>query len=286
MLLCADAASIATTPAMTIFELAKLAHGKTMRATLPAFLVAASALLLPLTTCAATAAGDCAAPPLAAKVLWGPTEEVLWRQICNSDHTGLLQVDGAHATVDGQFLADILLNEQLASSLPRNGLVLDNIGFSGDVDLGYGTVHVPLEIRKSNFAGDIRLNNATFMGHFQIKYSNITKRFFAPGAKFKTKLTMTDNKIRANLNLTGSDIAGDVTDLDRNKVDTLLMNGSRIHGESPCCTDRPRWRRGAGRGRGAALPPSPDLRRAVQGQRRSPPPHPQAAAPGHQLGGI
>src|SRR3712207_6922676 len=31
-------------------------------------------------------------------------------------------------------------------------------------------------------------------------------------------------------------------------------------------------------------PRSPDVCRAVQGQRRSPPPHPEAAAPGRELG--
>ena len=44
------------------------------------------------------------------------------------------------------------------------------------------------------------------------------------------------------------------------------------------------WRAGWRRGR--PLPRSPDLRRAIQDQRCSPPPHPEAAAPGDQLGGM
>src|SRR4051812_43695772 len=41
-----------------------------------------------------------------------------------------------------------------------------------------------------------------------------------------------------------------------------------------------------GRVREGPLPRSPDARRAVQGRRRSPSSHPQAAAPGHELGRV
>jgi DNA invertase Pin-like site-specific DNA recombinase len=47
--------------------------------------------------------------------------------------------------------------------------------------------------------------------------------------------------------------------------------------DPPCCTDRTRWRRGA---TPSTILGSPC---AVQGQRRSPSPHPQAAAPGDEL---
>src|SRR3982750_2823334 len=67
-------------------------------------------------------------------------------------------------------------------------------------------------------------------------------------------------------------------------------------------TSTPGWTTGATGDRGARigpagigrpsgigsrpLPRSPDARRAVQGQCRSPPPHPEAAAPGHRLGRV
>src|SRR4051794_30936078 len=54
----------------------------------------------------------------------------------------------------------------------------------------------------------------------------------------------------------------------------------------PCCTDRPGGAEGPGGVGERPLPPPPDLCRAVQGQRRSPPPHPEAAAPGHELGRV
>jgi phage terminase large subunit-like protein len=49
---------------------------------------------------------------------------------------------------------------------------------------------------------------------------------------------------------------------------------------APCCMDRTRWRRGA---TPSTIPGSPC---AVQGQRRSPSSHPQAAAPGDELARV
>ena len=53
-----------------------------------------------------------------------------------------------------------------------------------------------------------------------------------------------------------------------------------------CCTDRLGWRWRAGWRREAAPSLTSDACRAVQGQCRLPSPHPQAAAPGDQLGRV
>jgi hypothetical protein len=79
-------------------------------------------------------------------------------------------------------------------------------------------------------------------------------------------------------------LGGYVVDLDRDRLQNapsyVASETPNWSDPTPCCTDRSGWRREA------APSTIPGIPRAVQGQHRSPPPHPQAAAQGDQLGGI
>src|SRR3954462_10895237 len=59
--------------------------------------------------------------------------------------------------------------------------------------------------------------------------------------------------------------------------------GKKTGSGGPWCTDRPGWLREAEWDREPAPSTIPGPCRAVQGQCRAPPPHPEAAAPGHRL---
>jgi len=75
----------------------------------------------------------------------------------------------------------------------------------------------------------------------------------------------------------------------REAMSNMPFDGKRmIFGgfETPCCTDRPAGRLGVGWRGGEPSKVQGSTRRAVQGQRRPPAPHPQAAAPGHELGRV
>lgn len=70
------------------------------------------------------------------------------------------------------------------------------------------------------------------------------------------------------------------------RFDVMYNDFVAVGPAAPYCMDRPDGAEGPGGVGERPLPRSSDFRRAVQGQRCSPPPHPQAAASGHELGGI
>jgi hypothetical protein len=177
---------------------------------------------------------------VAAEHTWGPVEKNAWSAICVNPSSDTIQLDQSLIDKDlsATFVVDLALDPTVTPLLPRHGLEFSNVTLTGDLNLSYASIDIPLRFINSRFLGQVELSGSRLSHVFIIEHSTIAGRFRAVGTSF-AKLVFKNNILgidptlegAGSINLANAMLGGDFAELGGNKATSLYLNGSNTSGE-------------------------------------------------------